>query len=193
MDTPLPPSGLDSALAAGQVREYLRSVATIRTRCYAEVPPGFCWHSIEQLLLEFGADWTPAVKPKRLVWATPKFCFYNSHTLCARSDRYVYCEGYCLPDFPGGFPFPVHHGWAVDRETGLVVDVTLREPAVCYVGLAFTPTYRKHWWGKNSGSDNCSVLAGVSELLRLHRDELDSILWRHTSQSHPATLVTHEA
>lgn len=189
MDSPLPPSVISSAIAAGQIREYLRAVLTMRIGGRSEPPAGFNWFGHEQLLLEFAADWTPAVKPKRLAWATPRFCFCNSHTLCARSDRYVYCEGYCLPDFPGGFPFPVHHGWAVDRETGLVVDVTLREPALCYVGMAFAPTYRKLWWGKNSGNDNCSLFEGVSELLRLHRVEIGSILWYPpSSPTHPGAV-----
>jgi hypothetical protein len=62
------------------------------------------------------ADWVKRKKPKT------RQCYYNAQKFILDNgdDEYTYHEGYWL--WHGG-PFPVHHGWLVNK-AGEVVDFT---------------------------------------------------------------------
>jgi hypothetical protein len=74
---------------------------------------------------------------------TLKGCFGNAARLVLDyPDRFIYCEGFG----ESGIGIPVHHAWAIDRETGLVADPTWealdrqfpeREMCPVYCGVEF--------------------------------------------------------
>jgi hypothetical protein len=88
-----------------------------------------------QWLLDNGkalGDWAPL--PKRVKRGPIKQCYWNSLTLAAGSERYVYMEGYAT------HIIPVQHAWCYDRETGLVVDRTWAK-GFDYVGVPVKAKY----------------------------------------------------
>ena len=74
---------------------------------------------------------------------TQKLCFMNAFRLSTGNpDRYVYVEGQCHINV-----LPIDHAWCIDRQTGAVVDPTLRANAsgsvkpVAYFGVPFKDEY----------------------------------------------------
>jgi hypothetical protein len=99
------------------VGPYLIQRAAVMKATY----PGRDWafDSTEHLLLEEGREFR-RILPTMVEMGNENECFANACRLVrSNPQRYAYCEGYA---FAGAIP--VHHAWAIDRHTGMVVDNT---------------------------------------------------------------------
>lgn len=102
---------------------YLRLLAQIHARQEYKLNP-------QQWLMDHGHDFTYAALPKGVRRGPMKHCFWNAYETAKRGKgRFVYCEGMAV-----GYLLPVEHAWCIDRETGLVVDLTWLQGAD-YVGV----------------------------------------------------------
>lgn len=82
---------------------------------------------------------------------TPKECFVNAGKIASSSKRYFYVEGFTCSK---ALPFPIHHAWLLDVETGQYEDPTLRDSeGRDYLGIVFdhttllTEITRTGYWG----------------------------------------------
>jgi hypothetical protein len=125
---------------------------------------------LQEFVLRAGRDWPGSPLPPRRRRMVPKRCFSNAARVVAASRGGLdYCEGFVMSRNVG---LAVHHAWAVDRQTGAVVDPTLAEPGrAAYVGVAIGPSERATWLVEGSSS----VLAGPIAL------NLDYLLFREPS------------
>lgn len=89
---------------------------------------------IGSFLKEEGQEFPVPKEPPPIKLGTPKECFMNAaHLVIQGEDLYDYAEGYMIS---AGVPFPIHHAWAIDKETGSVVDPTVGwDPSARYIGI----------------------------------------------------------
>lgn len=72
--------------------------------------------------------------PRGVRRGQPKACWMNGQALAmAHPDKYAYVEGYAISG--NGIPLSIHHGWVVDRKTGLALELTWDKPGVEYIGV----------------------------------------------------------
>lgn len=110
---------------------------------------GVRYGGMEAFVLAKGQEFDVPDSPPAIALMTPKECFANAvkfmdkdGSLYADTSKYQYAEGFVISP---RLPFPIHHAWIVNRETGLVIDPTLGwQPKARYFGVAFeTPFLRK--------------------------------------------------
>lgn len=122
-----------------------------------------------------GRRFEPAAElPNGVRRGVATYCYANSHALVKKSrGRFVYAEGYV---YTRRVPFPIAHGWVVDVTTGLAVELTLPEPAMAYIGLAFTPTYSLEVY--RTATDNCALIDAWDSgwpLIKMTADEFAAV------------------
>jgi hypothetical protein len=112
----------------------LRQILETQAKFYHTAMPGTAFSRMEDAILACGSEWTGRPLPPRMKRKTPKLCFYNSRVAAARSNRFIYCEGYAMR---AGFGFPFHHAWNLLH--GEVCDFTAERPEeLLYLGRAFS-------------------------------------------------------
>lgn len=107
---------------------------------------GVRYGGMEAFVLAKGQEFDVPDSPPAITLMTPKECFSNAvkfmdkdGSLYADTSKYQYAEGFVMSP---RLPFPVHHAWVVNRETGLVIDPTLGwQPKARYFGVAFDNTF----------------------------------------------------
>jgi hypothetical protein len=85
------------------------------------------------MLLERGEMMESIPQLKGMRMRAQKACFHNSMRATFERPDLSYVEGYGLhPEFGA-----IHHAWCTTPE-GVAIDLTWREPAICYFGVRFT-------------------------------------------------------
>lgn len=92
---------------------------------------------IYDLLLKYGRFFEPSPRPKKYKVGERNQCYGNSLDLVIAHDELSYCEGYVVID---RIPIPMEHGWCM-TEQGKVVDVTLKQPGLAYIGVVFNSLF----------------------------------------------------
>lgn len=90
---------------------------------------------IAEFVIDNGTDFPVPKTAPPILLRRPKECYRNAgQFVLEQPEKYDYAEGYVV--MPGHLNEPVHHGWAIDRKTGTVVDPTLGwVPSARYVGV----------------------------------------------------------
>lgn len=106
---------------------------------YARGMIGVMAGKVGQIVLGSGAQFKVPAEPPPIKLRRPKECFENATQLVLEDpDRYDYCEGFVVSTHT---PIPIHHAWAVEKETGHAVDPTLGwRPNSAYFGIQMSRT-----------------------------------------------------
>jgi hypothetical protein len=108
-----------------------------------------------------GKEWEAAPLPSGTPPGVPQECYSNATKLVLSNPNLDYVEGIAYPAWsgPGGFGFL--HGWAVDRNTGRVVDNTWDNPqGAKYFGVRYD---RKKYMRHVARTKYYGVVGGDSE------------------------------
>jgi hypothetical protein len=91
-----------------------------------------------------GQEWRAAPLPPDIPPGVPQECYSNATQLVLRNKNLDYAEGIAYPSGMSGLGFL--HGWAVDRNTGQVVDNTWNNPERAkYFGVRYDrQKYMRH-------------------------------------------------
>jgi hypothetical protein len=122
---------------------WLRSMRDFK-RATARASRDWPYPTIEDFLFAHARAFVYARLPAAIAPLTPRYCYHNAGVIVLDNPaRYAYVEGIAMS---GDFGLPVDHAWAVDRQTGVVVDPTWPErPAEnavrAYFGVPFRTDY----------------------------------------------------
>ncbi len=111
------PNLKDRKALMSELRQYVELLAGLQRK-----PEG--WHSTPaKLLLERGVSKRPTTDTFKGRRGTKRRCYMNAFRLASARPELAYVEGYVTV-----YGVPIEHAWCEHRETGEVIDPTLRAP-----------------------------------------------------------------
>jgi hypothetical protein len=153
-------------MTENQVAEYLTQVTDMMAEAGIKVEMSQDMFILKNAILFERGD-----RPEGIDQGEMKMCFKNASELALWNPRYIYCEGYAMP---GTIPLPMHHGWCIDTETGLVVDPTW-EDGFNYFGVPFKTEFVRQELLRR---EQYGVIDMNWKLLREQAYGPDDYLWR---------------
>jgi hypothetical protein len=132
------------------------SITLAMYRSYLMVEPpsvdGVKPTSLFEFYLRHGRWFTPLdTLPKGVRRGTPRACWYNGQMLAlTKPDRFAYAEGYAVSS--GDLPFPIHHGWVIERASGRAVELTWQRPGLEYIGVPIRYEFLREHFNRDGGS-----------------------------------------
>lgn len=145
------------------LRSCMQQVVDIRKTM--PMPDGFHYTCSEDMVLQYGREFTPSPLEEPYLKDTPKQCFFNSFKLASFFPNLLYVEGFCLIN---ELPIPIHHAWCIDKnDPDKVIDVTADMKS--YIGIPFKRAILRMNWKTGSLLDDWQ---GGWKLLRTSPDNL---------------------
>lgn len=122
--------------AASDIQGYLRTVADMQKQMRQQINPDWKFHSIEELVLAYGREYTPGPLADDLCQGEMGLCYSNA-ARAAMDTGYTYVEGYGMAFFPTG------HAW-VTADGRTAMDPTWTE-GKGYFGIPLTTSFLTSW------------------------------------------------
>lgn len=149
-----------------QLRDFLQSQAQIFKKAHRKLD--WKYNSYYELLLDYGTVMEAKPLPKSIGRGLPKSCYFNCQRIIQKSKKYIYVEGYALPD--SGI-IPLAHAWLMN-DKNKAVDPTWETPGLAYLGVPLLTKWVQSVLAarEERGNDNdlsmfeCNYLEGFSLL-----------------------------
>ncbi len=146
---------------------------------------------LARFILRNGTLREGAERPTHIPKMKDKECFCNATHLALENSRTLrYVEGYAL----SSIGMPVHHAWCETR-SGVVVDPTWRDPALCsYMGVRLDTKQLLRWMNTLGVYGVLDTGTGLNSVFMFQKDpELEATVMAIVNQPKPQVSYHQDA